>query len=224
VNSLRLMELVGEHRPDPAIEFLRRARGTALDGSGIPASEIAGKPIPAPLRRLYEFCGRWPGLSGQNRLLSPEQLYEHDGRLVFYEENQGVFVSAFDLGEDDPNVWSCDEDPFKAGPRRWRPDAGPLSWFLLQARLLEYVFAAPVAASRPFEPLDAQTAHALLSRLKALPGPAFTPHQMRHYVSDDAVVQVDPAGFAMIGAASCNALEALELDDLWETSINESAT
>ena len=86
---------------------------------GEPVEELAKVALPMPLKRLYEFAGRWPSLKGwqstawavpvfceQDHLLAVANLEinEH-GRLVFLHENQCVWKClTLPLG-DDPPVW-----------------------------------------------------------------------------------------------------------------------
>ena len=80
---------------------------------GTPAEEISkgesqlGLSLPEALRAYYLTLGRHPLNQAHNRLLSPEEWFLHEGRLVFMEENQVVLYWAFAIGEAgaDPMVY-----------------------------------------------------------------------------------------------------------------------
>lgn len=78
---------------------------------GMSDAEVAGVPLPLPLRWWYRWAGkRSDVMSGQNHLFVPRdlgrkygQLTVKDGRLYFYAENQGVYQwSTLPHGEDPP--------------------------------------------------------------------------------------------------------------------------
>ena len=132
-------------RPGPGTlnAFIEAWHGVRRPEYGIPPEQLAGRSLPGPLRAFYELAGRWPGLIGQNRLLQPAELEVVDGRVLFYVENQGVWLWAAAREGDDPAVWSRENSP--GAP--WEPEGEPLSRFLLQLVLFEAMWAATEGAS-----------------------------------------------------------------------------
>ncbi|HEX4609513.1 MAG TPA: hypothetical protein VH092_15045, partial [Urbifossiella sp.] len=62
----RLMEAaMAADRMDALCEFIEFWLGPRLPAYGEPAEIVKAHPLPMPLRRLYEFAGRWPDRSGQ---------------------------------------------------------------------------------------------------------------------------------------------------------------
>lgn len=131
MESKHLLDIIRDPKPDAAMRFIDATRGPRLPEYGIPAHEMAAIEMPEPLRRFYEYAGRWPDLYRQNVLLQPDELKVVGDRLIFYVENQHVFEWATTPTGEDPPVWFRDD--------RWQAEPGPLSVFLLQTLLDEYV-------------------------------------------------------------------------------------
>jgi hypothetical protein len=89
---------------------------------GMSDAEVAGVPLPLPLRWWYRWAGkRAEVMSGQNHLFVPcdlarkyGQLTVKGGRLYFYAENQGVYQWSTLPHGDDPPVFGRYE-----GRGRW---------------------------------------------------------------------------------------------------------
>jgi hypothetical protein len=106
-------------RVDALCEFIEFWLGLRRPSYGEPVEAVAARPLPTPLRRLYEFAGRWPGrddhgpiryavpaLSTQDALASLQHLKTaEDGKVIFLHENQGVWDCRTLFEGDDPPVW-----------------------------------------------------------------------------------------------------------------------
>lgn len=112
---------------------------------GFAEEELRGKPVPFPLRWWYQLAGRNERiLSGQNKLLEPAELtLDNEGRLLFYVENQGVYLWSTTLESDDPPVWG----KFNESDKPWTEEGMSLSEFLIGACLFEAIMQAPFGAS-----------------------------------------------------------------------------
>ena len=113
--------------------------------SGYSAEELKGIQMPLPLRWWFKTAGHRQGLmSGQNLLLAPDELrLDDDGRLLFYIENQGVYLWSTTLIGDDPPVWGRVNE----GHIPWSVEGMTLSEFLIGACLFQTVIGAPFGAS-----------------------------------------------------------------------------
>jgi len=125
---------------------------------GYSAAELAGMPLPMPLRWWYRWAGKRENImSGQNMLSKPEhrvgQLTVENGFLDFYTENQACyFWSTLPYG-DDPPVFGREDrtDP-------WIQEGMTLSEHLILACMFEavmghsrYVAAATLEENELFE-------------------------------------------------------------------------
>jgi hypothetical protein len=109
---------------------------------GMSESELAGIPMPLPLRWWYRWAGkRAEVMTGQNILFKPRddkhkywELEIEDGRLLFYVENQGVYHWSTLPDGDDPPVFGryASTDP-------WEKEEITLSEHLILACLFEAV-------------------------------------------------------------------------------------
>lgn len=113
---------------DALCEFIEFWLGPRRPDYGESTQALSERSLPMPLKRLYEFAGRWPhwnhqgpieyavpALSHQDSLATLAKLkYEGDGKVVFLNENQGVWDCRTLVEGDDPPVWcygdQIDED------------------------------------------------------------------------------------------------------------------
>jgi hypothetical protein len=155
----RLLEAeTAKARMDALCEFLQFWLGPRRDEYGEPIEELDRRPLPMPLRRLYEFAGRWPRregvsplafavpvLSHQDYLLLVDELTTaDDGKLIFLRENQGVWdCRTFPKG-DDPPVWCFGDHRDEQGQwfRGERVVCDSLSRFLVSFALQELTFGS----------------------------------------------------------------------------------
>lgn len=91
--------------------FINRWHGHRKPWFGVAAEKIAQTQLPKPLAWLYGFAGEWHGqhywdtlLGNQDCLVPFEELSISDGKLVFINENQGVWQVGTDTDGDDPAV------------------------------------------------------------------------------------------------------------------------
>src|SRR5262245_9307260 len=101
--------------------FMTRWHGHRKPWFGIAAEKLAQTNLPQPLAWLYGFAGEWESrhywdtlLGNQDCLIHFEDLAIADGKLVFINENQGVWQVGTDSAGDDPPVWaSMDDGPWE---------------------------------------------------------------------------------------------------------------
>jgi hypothetical protein len=119
-----LMEAAtAEQRMTALFEFIQFWLGSRMPNYGESEAELDKLPLPMPLRRLYEFAGRWPAegehprggvrrFSHQDSLLQLQNLkYDETGNVAFVVENQDCWTcKTFSTG-DDPPVWTDDTGP-----------------------------------------------------------------------------------------------------------------
>lgn len=127
MNSFRPQLIEAESpvaRMDALCEFIEFWLGPRKEEYGEPLNELNARSLPFPLRRLYEFAGRWPSLGERQHypwavgaFCSQDQLLRLsdveiciDGKLKFLVENQGVWDCRTLAEGDDPPVWCCDDD------------------------------------------------------------------------------------------------------------------
>jgi hypothetical protein len=123
--------------------------GPIKPGDGMTDAELAGQPMPMPLRWWYRWAGkRSEVMSGQNFLFEPRdehhkyrQLAVEDGRLNFYIENQGVYHWSTLPDGDDPPVFGR----YK-GTDPWEQENVTLSEHLILACLFEALTGAEYRA------------------------------------------------------------------------------
>ncbi|MGI5174986.1 hypothetical protein ACQEVZ_01440 [Dactylosporangium sp. CA-152071] len=100
--------------------------------------------MPRALRSWYEVAGRWADAinpSDSTKVMSPEQLYVEDGRLVFMTEYIGDWAWATDTVGDDPAVYDRSDDDAD-----WRFLSPGLGEFLHLFWLFNAVTSAPAVA------------------------------------------------------------------------------
>jgi hypothetical protein len=108
-----------DDRLDAVQQVVRYWHGAICDQDGLPEGELQNLQLPRPLSWWYRWAGRRKKiLSGQNYLLSPEQLkLTDDGLLVFYGENQWCYEWATLPEGEDPPIWGREGDP-----QPWAPE------------------------------------------------------------------------------------------------------
>jgi len=105
--------------------------------------DLAHVRLPQPLRSWFLWAGNRPEImSGQNFLLSPEQIRMEDDHLLFYIENQGVYRWATLPEGSDPPVFGRYNDG-----EPWQLEDVSLSEHLILACLFESIMGAPYGAS-----------------------------------------------------------------------------
>jgi len=114
-------------------------------GEGFTEEELRERSIPFPLRWWYRQAGHNEGIMcGQNKLFGPDELeLDQEGRLLFYVENQGVYLWSTTMDGDDPPVWG----KFNEARIPWTEEGMTLSEFLIGACIFQAVMQAPFGAS-----------------------------------------------------------------------------
>ncbi len=119
----KLMEAVtASDRMNALCTFIEFWLGPRQASYGESAQALSERSLPMPLKRLYEFAGRWPhwgnsesampAFSHQDGLVAMEDLKsEDDGKIVFLWENQGNWSCRTLPEGDDPPVWCYGELP-----------------------------------------------------------------------------------------------------------------
>jgi hypothetical protein len=128
--------------------FIRFWLGPRREAYGEPESALRRRRLPAPLRRLYAFAGRWtrqhPQTTDQANIFSIDdglrslnQLERTpDGKLTFLDESSGNWSCATLPEGDDPPVWVDDTfEEYHQG--KWGLVANSLSQFLVTFCLRE---------------------------------------------------------------------------------------
>jgi hypothetical protein len=144
--------------------------------------------MPDPLRRFHELTLERPGAIVQNNVVPPEELeLDGDGKLLFYYENQGVYLNATDPEVVDARVYGRfdENDP-------WLVEGDPLSRFLTAVVVFEAVLGAPEGASAAWVgPEERARALAPLERLPLAPW-RWPDYPTPFYASDDLVAVGGP--------------------------------
>lgn len=147
---------------DSLEQFLTRWYGPADREAAVTA--VDGDAVPRPLRDWFALTARWSTpVSTQHHVLS--QPWIEDGRLVFWVENQGVWLWATTAGGDDPPVY--DRENVDGEP--WQPTGVALSAFLLHVAVFEAVMSCQHGASASWVSLTQW--EAILAPLRPLPMP-----------------------------------------------------
>jgi hypothetical protein len=112
---------------------------------GCTDEELCGTNLPMSLRWWFKTAGhRESVISGQNFLQTPGDMkLDDEGRLLFYVENQGVYLWSTTLEGDDPPVWGC----FNETHVPWSKEGMTVSEFLMGACLFQAIMDAPFGAS-----------------------------------------------------------------------------
>jgi hypothetical protein len=182
---------------------------------GMSDAELAGVPLPTPLRWWYRWAGkRTEIMSGQNILYRPVdkywQLSVEGSHLRFYCENQGCyFRSTLTQGDDPPVFGRYDStDP-------WEQEDVTLSEHLILACMFEAVIChAKYGASAP---LDVDKLSEITSRIPPVAIAPWRWEGSRFYAGQGAFMWATKCGYVWIGAKMEHPLQFLRpyIDDDW---------
>ncbi len=106
-------------------EFIEMWLGPRQPSFGETSQGVNERPLPLPLKRLYEFAGRWPhrdhqgpieytvpAFSHQDNLFALQSVqHKEDGRIAFAGENQALWDCLTNSDGEDPPV-RCVGDQF----------------------------------------------------------------------------------------------------------------
>ncbi|WP_157437857.1 hypothetical protein [Actinoplanes subtropicus] len=149
----------------------------------------SGHRTPRPLGEWFEVTSRWSRpVARQNRVLDAESAWTEDGKLVFWVENQGVWLWAVDPTGDDPEVYDRENTPGQP----WQPTGVALSVFLVHVAVFEAIMGAQAGASAAW--ITSQRLDQVLSPLSPIPGAAWRwpcpMHQL--YAGDGLLAMAGP--------------------------------
>ena len=182
---------------------------------GFSDTELAGVPLPMPLRWWYRWAGKRDEImSGQNILFKPVdkywQLSVEGDHLRFYNENQGVYHwSTLPHGDDPPVFGRC------ISTGSWEQEGVTLSEHLILACLFEAVIGhAKYGASAA---LEGEKLSEITSRI---PPVAIAPWRwdgIRFFAGQGAFMWATEHGYVWIGAKTEHPLQFLRpyVDDDW---------
>lgn len=167
--------------------FLTRWYGQP-DRGAAPAVQT-GHRMPRPLCEWFQVVSRWSRpIAVQNRVLGVDEVWVEDGRLVFWVENQGVWLWGVDLEGDDPRVYDRENEP----GRPWQPTSVTLSVFLVHVAVFEAVWNAQFGAVAAW--ITPDRLDEVLAPLTPIPGAAWRWPSPRHqlYVGDEVLAFAGP--------------------------------
>ena len=175
---------------------------------GVSDAELAGVPLPMPLRWWYRWAGkRTEIMSGQNFLYRPVdkywQLTVEGDHLRFYCENQGCYYWSTLMHGDDPPVFGRynSTDP-------WEQEDITLSEHLILACLFEAVIChAKYGASAP---LDEEKLSEITSRIPPVAIAPWRWEGSRFFAGQGAFMWTTEHGYVWIGAKTEHPLQFLK--------------
>ena len=123
--------------PGSLASFLTRWYGPA----DMPDAAMYDDPrLPRPLQTWFSTVARWSTpVTTQNTVLDSQRMYLNAGKVVFWVENQAVWLWGIDPGtdEEDPAVYDRE-----SRGRGWQPTGVNLSTFLLHVAVFEAIWMA----------------------------------------------------------------------------------
>lgn len=150
-----------EEGPDDLRGFLTAWYGPP-DRTGVRPPEMRGGP--RALRRWFELAAQWrTPIAEQNQILRPDETWDDQGKRVFWVENQGVWLWAYDREEDDPLVYDRENEH----GHTWQPTGCTLSAFLVRIAVFEAIWNGPHGAAA--NELLPDQCDAVLHPLRSLP-------------------------------------------------------
>jgi hypothetical protein len=183
-----LQDILGRPAPEAVDGFMERWHVPMDDSPGqLEAPEF----FPEVLRRFYARYGAPASAFLVNRLLPPAEVGEDDGFVVFYVEEQAVYLWAIateDLELEDPPVWCRENEPGKP----WVQDAPNVSVFLVQMLVMSAALNGPHGAAAAW--LSPDETERVLAPLRQLDLPPWhwPGHPARWYAGDDTVAFTCP--------------------------------
>jgi hypothetical protein len=187
----RFMEELLNINSESLTRFLIRWHGEP----DLPAAALPDHPeIPPPLRRWHQLASRWSSpIVDFNRPLPLDALELEDGKLVFWEENQGNWIWGIPATstEDDPEVFDRPASPDES----WQPTGERLSEFLLHAMVFEGLFANHSQTAQHLDEGQLARVLEILNPLHPLPLPrGRSVFDSRILVGNDLLVETSYSG------------------------------
>jgi hypothetical protein len=146
VGQAAISEILARPAPEAWRGFLQE--WYEIDGSSATSPQVG---MPRALRDFYEFVGNAEQAFAINEVLAPEDIRADTGHLVFYVEEQGVWLWGIAEGDwlaDDPPVWGRENEPGTT----WLQDAPSVSVFLVQMLVMNAALAGPHTANAAWLP------------------------------------------------------------------------
>lgn len=194
---------------DSLVSFLTRWYGPA----DVPDAPVCADPrLPGPLRDWFSTVARWStAVTAQNTVLDSRHMRLDAGKVVFWLENQGVWLWGFDpdTEELDPAVYDREN-----GGRGWQPTGVDLSTFLLHVVVFEAVWMARYGAGTAY--ISPTRLAAVLAPMTPIPGACWRwpppstrfyagPHLLAMAGSMDEPARPDEPAREVIVAGTCAA-------------------
>ena len=197
--------------------FVEYWYGPITPEDGLPEEAMQHLRIPTPLRRWYQWAGRrTEEIFRQNFLLPPAELEYMDERVLFYRENQSVYLWSTLPDGDDPMVFgrSCEEKAWVVeGPRLTEHLIGA---FVSEAAMIGAPYGAHTVS------LDKAVFDQIAERILPLAIPAWRYYRMRFYGRNGAFMasmqlEDEESVTFIIGAKSEHPLRFLKplIDEDW---------
>ncbi|MCX4749365.1 SMI1/KNR4 family protein [Kitasatospora sp. NBC_01287] len=202
-------------------EFAAYWRRPLAEDDGWCAAELdaaerrLGLRLPTALREALRLVGRRDDLTrNHNRLLRPDELFVHEGALVFREENQGCAhwgVLLADLDQDDPGT-VVRPDLADKSQERWESWTARVSLACVETVMFETVLDDDGLTDH----LDASGPELdLARRFRELPRLS---REIRWFTGPEVLIaDIDDGAWTSVRARTAQALESLreELDGDW---------
>jgi hypothetical protein len=186
VGPVAISEILARPAPEAWRGFLREWYG--IDGSSATSPQVG---MPRALRDFYEFVGTAEQAFAINEVLAPEDIWADTGHLVFYVEEQGVWlwgIAERDWLADDPPVSGRENEPGTT----WLQDAPSVSVFLVQMLVMNAALAGPHTANAAWLPeAEAERVLGDLSQL-ALPPWHWPGSPTKWYAGEEKVAFTAP--------------------------------
>jgi hypothetical protein len=171
------------------------------------AEQRLGVRLPTTLREAYALLGRRDDLvRNQDRLQRPEQLYIHEGALVYHTENQGAAewgILLDDVAAEDPATFYLLNLADKSA-ERWEPWTQRLS-----AALVELVMSETALYEGDGLSDGTELPEGALDGLLQLPAILPEPHDSAWLLGPDVLLHVNDSYWLTARARTTEALDAI---------------
>lgn len=198
--------------------FLIEWYGAFDPAHGINLESMHDLHLPKPLKALHAFAGnRDQVVRSQNRLIRPSKLDLKEEKLIFYVENQWVYLWATEKDKENPRVFG----KLNKEEEQWQEESEPLSGFLFEICLFEAIMGLTFGASASY--LQPNELKEILSLWQPIPyGPWRWPaYPTKFYHVNGALALVSPNKDRFSFYCSTQDAKYLSfmtefIDDMWE--------